>query len=79
MCQPTGLFLWHTNSHSVLSEGACFIGAYDRSAPQSLHGFQLAHQTVLDFHSLGSQGQTYLQTVHKDRYIKMTAYSYVIL
>lgn len=68
-CFSETLFLWHTNSHSVLSEGACFIGAYDRSTSQSLHSFQLAHQTILDFHSLGSQCQTYLQqTVHKDRY-----------
>ena len=58
------------HSHAVLSEGACLVGADGRRGAQSLHRFQVLHQTVFARHSLRRQRQAHLGSVRMT--VKMT-------
>ena len=58
------------HSHAVLSEGACLVGADGRRGAQSLHRFQVLHQTVFARHSLRRQRQAHLGSVGMT--VKMT-------
>ena len=49
------------NSHAVLGQGSCLVGADGGGGAQGFHSFQVLHQAVLAGHALGRQRQTHLQ------------------
>ena len=49
-----------SDGHTVLCQCSGLVRADGGSGSQSLHSFQVLHQTVLAGHTLSSQGQTYL-------------------
>ena len=53
------------DGHTVLGEGTGLVRADGGGGSESLHGFQVLHQTVLGGHTLGSQSQTDLSTNNK--------------
>jgi len=59
-----------SDGHAVLGQRAGLVRADRRRGAQSLHRFQVLHQTVLARHSFGCQSQAHLHhritTVHKE-------------
>jgi len=54
------------DSHAILSQRACLIGADRRRRAQSFDRLQILHQTVLAGHPFSGQRQAYLEHIDTD-------------
>lgn len=54
-----------SNSHPVLCESPCLVGADDGGRTECFYSFQVLHQTVLLRHPFGCQRQAHLAEVKK--------------